>query len=130
LDITEEKKEEVVRKYRVFHMKEFHNTYSSPIIVGMIKSISMERTACGMCSGNAEILENIWEIWLCMGRFVVHLRELGWCTWSSDQSVGWTVQGSIPERHKTCFYFVNVQASSSVCPASYIVGIRSPLTSV
>jgi len=61
LDIKEEKKEEVVRKYRVFHMKEFHNTYSSPIVVGMIKSISMARTARGMCLGNVEILVNIWS---------------------------------------------------------------------
>jgi hypothetical protein len=42
-------------------MEEFHNTYSSPIIVGMIKSISMERTAHGMGSGNAETLVNIWS---------------------------------------------------------------------
>jgi len=34
LDIKEEKKEEVVRKYRVFHMKEFYNTYSSPLLLG------------------------------------------------------------------------------------------------
>jgi len=61
LGIKEEKKEEVVRKYRVLNMREFHNTYSSPIIVGMTKSISMERTAHGMCSGNAEILVNIWS---------------------------------------------------------------------
>jgi hypothetical protein len=61
LDIKEEKKEEVVRKYRVFHMKEFHNTYFSPVIVGMNKSISTERTAHGMCSGNAGILVNIWS---------------------------------------------------------------------
>jgi hypothetical protein len=61
LDFKEEKKEEVVRKYGVFKMEEFHNTYSSPIIVGMIKSISMERTAHGMGSGNAEILVNIWS---------------------------------------------------------------------
>jgi len=61
LDIKVEKKGEVVRKYRVVHMKEFHNTYSSPVVVGIIKSISMERTAHGMCSGNAEILLNIWS---------------------------------------------------------------------
>jgi hypothetical protein len=66
---------------------------------------------------------------MCMGRFIVHLRELGWCTWSSDQAVGWTVQGSIPDRRKT-FYFENIQTSSGVCPASYIVGTRIPLTSV
>jgi hypothetical protein len=65
-----------------------------------------------------------------MGRFIVHLRELGWCTWSSDQAVGWTVQGSVLDRHKTCFYFENVQSSSGVCPVSCIVGTRSPLTSV
>jgi hypothetical protein len=67
---------------------------------------------------------------MCMGRFIVHLIEVGWCIWSSDQAVGWTVQGSIPDRRKTCLYFINVQTSSGVCPASYIVGTRSPLTSV
>jgi len=67
---------------------------------------------------------------MCMGRFIPQLRELGWCTWSSDQSVGWTFQGSIPERRKTCFYFVNIQTSSGVCPASYMVGTRSPVTFV
>jgi len=36
LDIKVEKKGEVVRKYRVVHMKEFHNTYSSPVVVGSL----------------------------------------------------------------------------------------------
>jgi hypothetical protein len=61
LDIKEEKKEEVLRKYKVFHVKQFHNTYSLPFVVGMMKSVSMERTAHGMCSENAEILVNIWS---------------------------------------------------------------------
>jgi hypothetical protein len=42
LDIKEEKKEEVIRKYWAFHKKEFHNTYTSPVTVGMIKSSSMK----------------------------------------------------------------------------------------
>jgi hypothetical protein len=41
---------------------------------------------------------------MCMGSLIVHLRQLGWCTWSSNQAMGWTVQGSVIDRCKTFFF--------------------------
>jgi hypothetical protein len=49
LDMWKEKKEAMVGKYRVLHMKEFYSTTSSPNIVGVIKLSSMSRAAHGTC---------------------------------------------------------------------------------
>jgi hypothetical protein len=38
---SKKRRKEVIRKYWAVHKKEFHNTYSLPVTVGMIKSSSM-----------------------------------------------------------------------------------------